>query len=54
MGKSIAEAMVKEGASVVICDINPEATKDIEAISRSCLGVVCDVSSVENVESMFA
>src|SRR5262245_7239048 len=58
LGKSIAEAMAKEGASAVICDINPDtlrtATKDIEALGGSCLGVVCDVSSVENVEKMFA
>lgn len=58
LGKTIAESMVKEGAKVVICDINPdtlsEATKDIEALGGSCLGVLCDVSSVENVESMFA
>jgi 3-oxoacyl-[acyl-carrier protein] reductase len=58
LGKTIAEAMVKEGASAVICDINPDtlkaATKDIEALGGSCLGVVCDVSSVESVEKMFA
>src|SRR5262245_44302063 len=58
LGKAIAEAMVKEGAKVVICDINPDtlrtATKDIEAMGGSCLGVMCDVSSVENVERMFA
>ena len=58
LGKSIALAMAKEGASVVICDIDPEtlatATKEIEALGGSCLGVLCDVSSVESVEKMFA
>lgn len=57
LGKSIALAMVKEGASVVICDINPttlaDATKEIEAAGGSCLGVLCDVSSVESVDKMF-
>jgi 3-oxoacyl-[acyl-carrier protein] reductase len=57
LGKAIALAMVKEGANVVICDINPdslaEASKEIEALGGSCLGVLCDVSSVENVEKMF-
>jgi 3-oxoacyl-[acyl-carrier protein] reductase len=58
LGKSITEAMAKEGANIVICDINPDtltrASKDIEALGRSCLGVRCDVSSVESVESMFS
>lgn len=58
LGKAIAVAMAKEGADIVICDINPDtlasATKEIEAFGRSCLGVLCDVSSVESVESMFA
>jgi 3-oxoacyl-[acyl-carrier protein] reductase len=58
LGKSIAVAMAKEGASTVICDINPEtlatAAKEIEAFGMPCLGVVCDVSSVTNVEQMFS
>jgi 3-oxoacyl-[acyl-carrier protein] reductase len=58
LGKTIAETMAKEGASIAICDINPQtletATKEIEALGVPCLGVVCDVSSVTNVEQMFA
>ena len=58
LGKAIAEAMAKEGASIVICDINPEtiaaAAKEIEALGRPCLGVLCDVSSVDSVERMFS
>ena len=41
LGKSIALAMAKEGADIVICDINeatlPGAGKEIEAIGRKCL-----------------
>jgi 3-oxoacyl-[acyl-carrier protein] reductase len=58
LGKAIALAMSKEGAKIVICDINAETlaqvTKEIEAQGGQCLGVICDVSSVESVEKMFA
>jgi 3-oxoacyl-[acyl-carrier protein] reductase len=58
LGKAIALAMAKEGAHVVICDINettlPGAANEIEALGRKCLAVRCDVSSVESVEKMFA
>jgi 3-oxoacyl-[acyl-carrier protein] reductase len=58
LGKAIALALAKEGASVVICDINPdtpaEAAKEIEGQAAPCLGVRCDVSSVESVQKMFA
>ena len=58
LGKSIALAMAREGASVVACDINAstlaEATKEIEAMGRPCLGLQCDVSSSEAVQRMFA
>ena len=56
--RSIALAMAREGAHIVICDINPdsmaEAVKEIEAEGVRALGVRCDVSSVESVEHMFA
>ena len=49
--------MANEGANIVICDINektlPDATKEIEAVGRKCLGVRCDVSSSESVSQMF-
>lgn len=57
LGKSIALAMAKEGADIVICDINeqtlPGAAKEIEAVGRKCLGVRCDVSSSESVAQMY-
>jgi 3-oxoacyl-[acyl-carrier protein] reductase len=57
LGKAIALAMAKEGADIVICDINektlPDATSEIEAVGGKCLGVRCDVSSSESVTQMY-
>ena len=57
LGKAIALAMAKEGASIVIGDINekvlPEAKAEIEATGVSCLAVKCDVTSVESVANLF-
>jgi len=56
LGKSIALAMAREGANIVICDINPDtipaATAEIEALGRQCLGVRCDVSSSDSVRQL--
>lgn len=47
-----------EGARVAICDINEEGVKErsreITARGAPCLGLRCDVSSVESVQQMFA
>ena len=57
LGKSIALAMAREGANIVICDINEDtmvdAVQEIEAEGVKALGVRCDVSSSVSVESMF-
>ena len=57
LGKAIALAMAREGASIVICDINPKTLPDAEAEIQltgvRCLGVKCDVSSVESVANLF-
>ena len=58
LGKGIADAFANEGAKLVICDINEEAVKErakeIGAKGTPCLGLKCDVSSVESVKQMFA
>ncbi|HQR19229.1 MAG TPA: SDR family NAD(P)-dependent oxidoreductase [Burkholderiaceae bacterium] len=58
LGRSIALAMAEAGASTVVCDINEETlaatVSEIETLGRPCLGLRCDVSSVEAVERMFA
>jgi 3-oxoacyl-[acyl-carrier protein] reductase len=57
LGKSIALALAREGAAVAVCDINQqtltETVKEIEALGRQALGIVCDVSSTEAVKKMF-
>lgn len=57
LGKAIALAMAKEGADIVICDINaktlPGAQAEIKATGSRCLGVQCDVSSVDSVAGLF-
>lgn len=57
LGQGIAVALAREGADLVICDINPAslaaAREAVLAEGRRCLSVVCDVSSSEQVAAMF-
>jgi 3-oxoacyl-[acyl-carrier protein] reductase len=57
LGKAIALAMARDGADIVICDINPkslpETEAEIVANGVRCRGIVCDVSSVESVAGLF-
>jgi 3-oxoacyl-[acyl-carrier protein] reductase len=57
LGKSIALALAREGASVAVCDINSttlaDTVREIEALGRPGLGISCDVSSSEAVQDMF-
>jgi 3-oxoacyl-[acyl-carrier protein] reductase len=57
LSKAIALAMAREGAGVVICDINPKtlpgARAEVEAAGARCLAVECDVSSVDSVAGLF-
>src|SRR5574337_1228221 len=58
LGGAIAQAMAREGANLVICDIDREALAQtraaIEAAGRQCLALRCDVSDREAVDAMFA
>ncbi|WP_433203513.1 SDR family NAD(P)-dependent oxidoreductase [Nocardia sp. CA-107356] len=58
LGKSIAVAMAKEGADIVLCDIQEDpmhgVAEQIEALGRQCLPVRCDVSSSRDVAQMFS
>lgn len=58
LGKAIALALAKEGASVVVCDINEQTlastVSEIEATGARSLGIRCDVSSSDAVQRMFA
>ena len=56
MGRSIALAMAREGANVVVSDINQEdcqkVVDEIEKLGRKGLALKCDVSSSNDVENM--
>jgi len=56
IGRAIAESLVKEGAKVVISDINEElcaqTTKEIEAAGGQALGIACNVTNSESVAKM--
>ncbi|WP_027308993.1 3-oxoacyl-[acyl-carrier-protein] reductase [Caloramator sp. ALD01] len=56
IGKATAEKFLKEGASVVICDINQEqvdtAVNELKAISENVIGVKVDVTNRAEVDEM--
>ena len=56
IGKGIALAFAKEGARVVIAEINPETSAataaEIRGLGHQALSVVCDVSIEEQVKAM--
>ena len=58
IGKAIALALAKEGARVVINDINKEAIKNVTSELKKhgseSLGIVADVSNSKEVNDMFA
>ncbi len=58
IGKATAEVFAKEGASIVLNDINEEglnkAAMDIEALGVDCLPVVANTSLLSDVEKMYA
>jgi 3-oxoacyl-[acyl-carrier protein] reductase len=58
LGGVIATAMAREGARLVVCDINPEALAATEAqlaaLDAEHLALRCDVSDSAAVDAMFA
>ncbi len=56
IGRAIAECLMKEGARVVISDINEElcnqTTKELEAAGGQALGIACNVTNSESVGKM--
>ena len=58
LGGAIAQAMAKEGASLVICDIDREALRATEnavkLVGTNCMALECDVSNSVAVDHMFA
>ena len=55
-GRGIAMAFAKEGAKVVIAEINPETAKAVEdeirQLGEKALAVVCDVGNGEDIKKM--
>ena len=58
LGKAVAVTLAREGAKVVLCDVNEaslaEARQAVEAVGGECLALRCDVSSSTQVDEMFA
>lgn len=54
IGKEIAETFLANGCSVHVCDINPAAIKVFMELNPSATATVADVSSVEDVDRIFA
>ena len=56
IGRGIARAFIKEGAKVVIAEINPqtceEAAKEVGQFGKDCLGLVCDITDYSQVKKM--
>lgn len=58
LGHAIADAFGREGARLAIADLNEAAVMERAAEFRAngvdCLGIRCDVSSLDDVRAMFA
>lgn len=57
LGYAIAEAFVREGANVVLGDLNAQsvaAAAEKLGVGQRAIGLVCDVTSADNVESLVA
>lgn len=58
LGKAIAVTLAREGARVVVCDVDEvalaECRRAIESAGGTCLAIRCDVSSSADVSDMFA
>ena len=57
LGRACAEAFARQGASLVICDVNQETLSETQRVleehGTKCLAVLCDVSSSKQVSAMF-
>jgi len=52
-GKAIAETYVKEGARVVVADINGQGAREVaNALGRTATHVACDVTRKDEVDAM--
>lgn len=50
IGRATAECFVRDGASVVVCDVRGDAAAEVaESLGEACVGVECDVSDEDSV-----
>ncbi|HQY71465.1 MAG TPA: SDR family NAD(P)-dependent oxidoreductase [Pseudomonadales bacterium] len=58
LGRGIGRRFAREGARLVVCDIDESGLaplrEEIEAAGGECLALPCDVSSSASVDAMFA
>ncbi|MEL7568559.1 MAG: SDR family NAD(P)-dependent oxidoreductase [Dehalobacterium sp.] len=58
IGAGIVKALLKEGAKVAFCDLNPEkiaqSAKEFKGLSEDVLAMLCDLGSSKEVKDMFA
>lgn len=54
IGKGIAESFVKEGAKVILCDVNAEGEKVAEALGANARFIQCDISNPDSVKNLVA
>ena len=54
-GKAIAETYAREGAKVMVADINGQGARDVASdIGNSAAHIACDVSKKSDVDAMVA
>jgi NAD(P)-dependent dehydrogenase (short-subunit alcohol dehydrogenase family) len=58
LGQAIAVALARQGAHVVVADVNegklPETTDQVASLGREALAVACDVGKEEDIVRLFA
>ncbi len=54
IGRAIAEAMLRGGAQVHVCDVSPDALKVLRKARPSISGTLADVAVEEDVDRLFA
>ena len=58
IGKEIALALAREGANIVVCDLNEENTqntvKEIESLGVGAMAAVCDVRDRKKINALVA